>query len=132
MQYTKTLTTKTGSELYLRNGDAPDGDAALAVFNKTHAETEYLLTYPDESSMTAEQEAAIAEYFRPYSLDEAKEVKRQEIAVARYAAEIAGVRIDKHAAYADWSALVKALPVPPDNPVGHFIEFCRKRARELR
>ena len=57
MQYTKTLTTKTGSELYLRNGDAPDGDAALAVFNKTHAETEYLLTYPDESSMTAEQEA---------------------------------------------------------------------------
>lgn len=54
MQYTKTLTTKTGSELYLRNGDAPDGDAALAVFNKTHAETEYLLTYPDESSMTAE------------------------------------------------------------------------------
>ena len=48
------------------------------------------------------------------------------------AAEIAGVRIDKHAAYADWSALVKALPVPPDNPVGHFIEFCRKRARELR
>ena len=32
MQYTKTLTTKTGSELYLRNGDAPDGDAALAVF----------------------------------------------------------------------------------------------------
>ena len=57
MQYTKTLTTKTGSELYLRNGDAPDGRAALAVFNKTHAETEYLLTYPDESSMTAEQEA---------------------------------------------------------------------------
>ena len=29
MQYTKTLTTKTGSELYLRNGDAPDGDAAV-------------------------------------------------------------------------------------------------------
>ena len=27
------------------------------MFNKTHAETEYLLTYPDESSMTAEQEA---------------------------------------------------------------------------
>lgn len=43
MQYTKTLTTKTGSELYLRNGDAPDGDAALAVFNKTHAETVCLL-----------------------------------------------------------------------------------------
>ena len=57
MQYSKTLTTKTGRELYLRNGDAPDGSAALAVFNATHAETEYLLTYPDESSMTAKQEA---------------------------------------------------------------------------
>ena len=33
MQYSKTLTTKTGSELYLRNGDAPDGSAALSVFN---------------------------------------------------------------------------------------------------
>lgn len=43
-----------------------------------------------------------------------------------------GPRIDKHAAYADWSAMVKALPEPPSNPTGHFIEFCRKRARELR
>lgn len=43
-----------------------------------------------------------------------------------------GPRIDKHAAYADWSAMVKALPEPPDNPTGHFIEFCRRRARELR
>lgn len=60
MQYTKTITTKTGSELYLRNGDAPDGDAALAVFNKTHAETEYLLTYPDESSMTAEPGSGVS------------------------------------------------------------------------
>lgn len=48
------------------------------------------------------------------------------------AAAAVGPRIDKHAAYADWSALVKALPAPPDNPTGHFIEFCRRRARELR
>ena len=50
MQYTKTLTTKTGSELYLRNGDAPDGDAALAVFNKTHAETVVLLSHKKADS----------------------------------------------------------------------------------
>ena len=46
------------------------------------------------------------------------------------AAEIC--RIDKQAAYVDWQGLVAALPVTPNNPVGHFIEFCRKRAREIR
>ena len=40
-------------------------------------------------------------------------------------------RIDKHAAYADWQGMVAALPAAPQNPVGHFIEFCRKRAREI-
>ena len=39
-------------------------------------------------------------------------------------------RIDKHAAYADWQMMVSSLPTPPQNPVGHFIDFCRKRARE--
>ena len=41
-------------------------------------------------------------------------------------------RIDKNAAYVDWQSMVRALPSPPKNPVGHFIEFCRKRAREVR
>jgi plasmid replication initiation protein len=41
-------------------------------------------------------------------------------------------RIDKNAAYRDWQSMVSALPAPPNNPVGHFIEFCRKRAREIR
>lgn len=39
-------------------------------------------------------------------------------------------RIDKQAAYAAWRELVAALPTKPSNPTGHFIEFCRKRARE--
>lgn len=38
-------------------------------------------------------------------------------------------RIDKHAAYADWQTMVSSLPTPPRNPVGHFIDFCKKRAR---
>lgn len=41
-------------------------------------------------------------------------------------------RIDKHAAYQDWQAMVKVLPEPPRNPTGHFIDFCKKRAHELR
>ena len=46
------------------------------------------------------------------------------------AAEIC--RIDKNAAYADWQSMVRSLPDAPRNPVGHFIDFCRKRAREIR
>ena len=57
MQYRKNFMSRTGREVCLRNGDAADGSAVLTVFNKTHAETEYLLSYPDESGMTAEQEA---------------------------------------------------------------------------
>ena len=57
MEYNKEYTLRDGRKLCLRNGDAPDGEAALAVFNETHAETEYLLSYPEESSMTAGQEA---------------------------------------------------------------------------
>ena len=41
-------------------------------------------------------------------------------------------RIDKNAAYVDWQNMVGELPEAPKNPVGHFIEFCRKRAREIR
>lgn len=41
-------------------------------------------------------------------------------------------RIDKQAAYRDWQSMVAVLPEAPKNPVGHFIEFCRKRAREVR
>ena len=39
------------------------------------------------------QTAAISGYFAPMTLDEAKSAKKQEIAAARYAAEIAGVTV---------------------------------------
>ena len=41
-------------------------------------------------------------------------------------------RIDKHSAYTDWKEMISKLPVSPSNPVGHFIDFCKKRAQELR
>lgn len=47
------------------------------------------------------------------------------------AAAKVGTRIDKHAAYRDWQAMVADLSEKPSNPVGHFIEFCKRRARSL-
>ncbi len=57
MLYRETVRLKNGAELLLRNGDAADGADLLAVFNQTHAETDFLLTYPDETSFTVESES---------------------------------------------------------------------------
>ena len=50
MKYEQRITLKNGNEAWLRNGDAPDGNAVFDIFNATHAETDYLLSYPDENS----------------------------------------------------------------------------------
>ncbi len=57
MEYNSTVTLKNGSVCILRNGTASDGQALLDVFNLTHEQTDYLLTYPEEHSCTAQQEA---------------------------------------------------------------------------
>ena len=57
MQYNKKITLKDGRECVLRNGTEQDGQAALDVFILTHTQTDYLLTYPDEITFTAEEEA---------------------------------------------------------------------------
>ena len=57
MKYNKTITLKDGRSCILRNGTALDGQALLNIFLLTHAQTDYLLSYPDESTMTVEQEA---------------------------------------------------------------------------
>ena len=61
MQYRKNLIMKNGQAAILRSGVASDGQAALEVFNLTHEETDFLLSYPDESSMDAEQESEFLE-----------------------------------------------------------------------
>lgn len=48
---------KDGRTCVLRNGTARDGAAARALFLRTHAQTDYLLTYPEENAMNAGQEA---------------------------------------------------------------------------
>ena len=57
MKYHKLILLKDGSTCTLRNGTAADGQALLDVFNLTHAQTDFLLTYPEESTHTAQQEA---------------------------------------------------------------------------
>lgn len=58
MKYHKTVKLKDGRDCCLRNGEESDGAAALAVFNLTHEQTDYLLTYPDENCFSADQESA--------------------------------------------------------------------------
>ena len=58
MQYCKQITLKSGVLCTLRTGVAEDGAAVLAVFKRTHAQTENLLSYPDENAFTPEDEGA--------------------------------------------------------------------------
>ena len=57
MRYNQRITLKNGKEAWLRNGDSADGFLVYENFNATHAETDYLLTYPDENSFDPEQES---------------------------------------------------------------------------
>ncbi len=57
MKYTQNIVLKNGTEALIRNADAPDGSNVFEVFNLTHAESDYLLSYPDENSYNPEQEA---------------------------------------------------------------------------
>ena len=56
MKYNQKIILKNGKEALLRNGDKSDGAAVFEVFNITHGETDYLLSYSDENSYDPEQE----------------------------------------------------------------------------
>lgn len=56
MKYNKTITLKDGRICTLRNGVDNDGEKALDIFIRTHEQTDFLLTYPDEIKFTAEEE----------------------------------------------------------------------------
>ena len=56
MEYRKIVTLKDGRACTLRNGTAEDGQALLDNFILTHAQTDFLIDYPDEITMTVEQE----------------------------------------------------------------------------
>jgi hypothetical protein len=57
MEYYKKIKLKDGRTCILRNCTAEDGKAVLDVFNLTHQQTDWMLTYPEEMTFTVEQEA---------------------------------------------------------------------------
>ena len=57
MEYYQTITLKDGASCVLRNGAAKDGASMLEFFLLTHGQTDFLLSYPDETDETAEGEA---------------------------------------------------------------------------
>ena len=62
MRYAETVLLQGGVELLVRNAVASDARALRDVMQRTHAETDYLLSYPDEQGSDDEQEArALAE-----------------------------------------------------------------------
>ena len=61
MRYAKTVELNGGEELLVRNAVASDARALRETTQLTHAETDYLLSYPDEQSVDDEQEACSLE-----------------------------------------------------------------------
>lgn len=57
MKYDQEITLKNGMICRLRNGEERDGQAVLEIFQRTHGETDFLLSYPDENSFDAAQES---------------------------------------------------------------------------
>ena len=56
MQYQKTITLHDGTPCVLRGAEANDAEQVLHSFTLTHEQTDFLLTYPEENSLTVEDE----------------------------------------------------------------------------
>ena len=56
MKYNKTVILKNNEECIIRNAEESDAKAVYDIFNLTHGQTDYLLTYPDENSLDIEKE----------------------------------------------------------------------------
>ena len=61
MLYKNEIVLKDGRTCLLRSAGKADGKEVLDLYIATHAETDFLLSYPDECTMTAEQEGAFLE-----------------------------------------------------------------------
>lgn len=57
MRYHRVIILKNGASCTLRHGTGADAAEVLENFRQTHAQTDYLLSYPDEIHFTLEQEA---------------------------------------------------------------------------
>lgn len=61
MTYEKEIVLKDGAPCVIRTAGKEDAREVLDVYIRTHAETDYMLTYPEEMSFTEEQEAEYLE-----------------------------------------------------------------------
>ena len=61
MEHSERTILKDGRELLLRNAEVSDVKAVLENFSLTHAETDWLLTYPDENTFDVEKESRFLE-----------------------------------------------------------------------
>lgn len=61
MRYYQTIRLKDGRECVLRAAGKADAQAVYDNFNRTHGETEYLLSYPEENSFDISQEGCFLE-----------------------------------------------------------------------
>ena len=57
MKYQKEVLLKDGTKCLLRGAGERDAAEILRCFHLTHAETDYLLTYPEENLFTEADEA---------------------------------------------------------------------------
>ena len=58
MKYSRTVLLKDGRACILRNGTEEDAQAVLDNFIRTHEQTDFLTTYPEETTFTIDQEKA--------------------------------------------------------------------------
>lgn len=56
MEYSKTIILKDGRLCLLRNATGSDAKDVLESFNKVHAETDFLLSYPGEKGFSIDEE----------------------------------------------------------------------------
>lgn len=56
MKYHRMITLKNGAQCCLRNAIEADAQAVMDAFALTHAQTDYLLSYPDEKALDLERE----------------------------------------------------------------------------
>ena len=56
MKYNKKLTLRDGRACVLRNGTEQDAEALREIFILTHSQTDFLVDYPDEITLSVEQE----------------------------------------------------------------------------
>lgn len=109
MKYNKTITLKDGKTCTIRNATEQDAKDVLSVFVLTHEQTDFLTTYPEETSFTLDRE-------KEYLKDKADNEREIELV-----AEIGGTIV----------GMAGIAPVGKTEKVKHRVSFgvCIEKSR---